>query len=92
LRARIAAFDTKSYDSRIYEFEDDLPGTNYTTVLFGRGVHLYLILRYNIFSKIYVAVKYAQTIKEGVKSLGSGLDEISGNSQNSVSGQIEVRF
>ena len=41
---------------------------------------------------MYVAAKYAQTVKEGIKSIGTGNDAISGDSQSVLSAQVEVRF
>jgi hypothetical protein len=41
---------------------------------------------------MYIAAKYAQTVKEGVRSIGTGNDEISGDTQSVVSIQVEVRF
>jgi DNA uptake protein ComE-like DNA-binding protein len=91
-QARLAIFETDSYDSAIYEFEDEVPGAYSNPALYGRGMRWYCILRYQVFSKMYVAAKYAQTVKEGVKSIGTGNDEISGDSQSIVSIQLEVRF
>jgi hypothetical protein len=92
LRARIAMFSTGSYDSRVYEYEDDLPGAFSNPALYGRGARWYLMLRCEIFRKVCIAAKYSQTIKEGVTSLGSGLDEIEGNTQSLLSMQLDIRF
>lgn len=92
VQARFAVFETDSYDSAIYEFEDELPGAYSNPALYGRGMRWYFILRYQLFSKMYIAAKYAQTVKEGVTSIGTGNDEISGDSQSVVSMQVEIRF
>jgi hypothetical protein len=92
IQTRLAVFETDSYDSSIYEFEDEVPGAYSNPALYGRGMRWYFILRYQIFSKTYIAAKYAQTVKDGVKSIGTGLDEISGDSQSIMSMQVEVRF
>jgi hypothetical protein len=92
IQVRLAVFETDSYDSSIYEFEDEVPGAYSNPALYGRGMRWYFILRYQLFSKMYIAAKYAQTMKEGVKSMGTGLDEISGDSQSVLSVQVEVRF
>ncbi len=92
LRARIAVFETDSYDSRMYEYEDDLPRASSNPALYGRGIRWYLVLRYNIFLKVDIEAKYSQTIKDGVTSVGSGLDEIEGHTQSLLSMQLEVRF
>jgi DNA uptake protein ComE-like DNA-binding protein len=91
-RTRVAFFETDSYDSRIYEYEDDLPQNSSNPALYGRGLRWYFIARYNISSKIYIASKYSQLFKEDVKSIGSGLDEIEGNTQSLLSMQMGIRF
>ena len=92
IQARLAVFETDSYDSSIYEFEDEVPGAYANPALYGRGMRWYCILRYQVFSKMYVAAKYAQTVKEGIKSIGTGNDAISGDSQSVLSAQVEIRF
>jgi hypothetical protein len=92
VRARITEFQTDSYDARIYEYEEDLPGAGSNRPLYGSGMRLYLIAGYNISKKLSFTAKYSQIVKEGVRSLGSGLAEITGSSQNTVGAQIEVRF
>ena len=92
LRARVAIFETDSYDSRMYEYEDDLPRASSNPALYGRGLRWYLILQYNIFLKVDIGLKYSQTIKDDVTSLGSGLDEIKGHTQSLLAMQVDVRF
>jgi DNA uptake protein ComE-like DNA-binding protein len=92
MQTRLAVFETDSYNSAIYEFEEESPGAYSNPALYGSGVRWYFILRYQIFSKMYIAAKYAQTVKEGVRSIGTGNDEISGDTQSVVSIQVEVRF
>ena len=92
MQTRIAVFETDSYDSAIYEFEDEVPGAYSNPALYGRGMRWYFILRYQLFSKMYISAKYVQTIKDGVKSIGTGNDEISGDSQSVVSLQVEIRL
>jgi hypothetical protein len=89
---RVAVFETDSYDSRLYEFEDDLAGAFSSPALYGKGLRWYFILRYKFFSKMHLTAKYSQTIKEDVKSIGTGLDEIEGNRQSTLSVQLDVRF
>jgi hypothetical protein len=92
LQARLAIFDSDSYDSAVYEIEDDVPGAFSNPALFGRGIRWYIIFRCQPFPSVNISVKYSQTVKDGVKSLGSGLDEIKGNTQSMVNIQTEVRF
>jgi hypothetical protein len=88
--ARIVAFETDSYDSRVYEFESDLRGTFANPALFGRGMRWYLLTRYELVGFIDVWLKYAQTIKEGVKEMSSGPNLIQGNLDNRISLQVDI--
>ena len=92
VQTRLAVFETDSYDSALYEFEEEVPGAYSNPALYGSGIRWYCILRYRIFSKMDVAARYAQTIKEGVRSIGTGNDEIRGDTQSLVSMQLEIRF
>ncbi|RPI03570.1 MAG: helix-hairpin-helix domain-containing protein [Ignavibacteriae bacterium] len=92
VQMRFTIFGTESYNSAIYEFEEDVPGVYLSPALFGRGIRWYIILRYQIYSKLYIAGKFAQTVKDGVKSIGTGSDEVNGGSQSVLSMQVEVRF
>jgi hypothetical protein len=76
----------------MYEYEDDLPRSSSNPALYGRGLRWYVILKYNVSLKVAIAAKYSQTIKDGVNFIGSGLDEIEGNTQSLLSMQLDVRF
>ncbi|HEY6952241.1 MAG TPA: hypothetical protein VI758_07525, partial [Bacteroidota bacterium] len=89
--ARIVVFETDSYDSRIYEYESELRGTFVNPALYGRGIRLYVLTRFDIGS-IEVSAKYACTRKSGVTSLGSGTGEIIGDTDNQVSVQLDVKL
>jgi len=90
--ARVAAFQTDSYDSRMYEYESEPFGAVSNPALFGRGLRWYLLTRYEIGRGIGLWIKYARTQKEGVKSIGSGADEILGDVDNRLTFQLEIRL
>jgi hypothetical protein len=86
---RVIVFDTDSFDSRIYEYESELRGTFVNPALFGKGIRMYVLTRYEtgIFE---ISVKYSITVKPGMKSLSSGTNEIQGDTDNQLSLQIDV--
>lgn len=90
--SHICIFHTDSYDSRLYEYENDLPGAFSSPALFGRGIRWYVVLWYQWSSHFLISAKYSQTVKEGVTSIGSGLDEIQGDTESQLSFQLDVRF
>ena len=89
---RIIFFQTDSFASRIYEFENDLIGVMKNQPLWGNGVKWYLLLRYNIFSKLNISLKYSELYKPNEKLLGSGYNLIEGNLDNQISLQIDYAF
>lgn len=60
LRGRVIYFDTSSYESRVYEYEDDLPGRVTLTPLWGEGVRWYVVLGVRG-KRLGAEAKYSQT-------------------------------
>jgi len=81
LETRWIWFATDSYDSRIYEFENDLPGVMRNMPLWGRGSRWYVLIGHRFLRRLDVTVKYAQTEREGELSRGSGVEERRGRSE-----------
>lgn len=92
LNARVIMFDTDSFQSRVYEFETDLPGTFSNPALFGKGIRWYVVARYEVAQWFDISIKYAQTLKDRTKTMSSGLNEIVGNLDNRLSLQIDFIF
>ncbi|HEY5125287.1 MAG TPA: helix-hairpin-helix domain-containing protein [Ignavibacteria bacterium] len=90
--ARIIFFQTDSYDSRIYEYEDDVRGVMSNTGLYGNGTRWYLLARYKVFNSIELQAKYAETYQDGVKSIGTGYDLINGDINNKFNFGMEIKF
>ena len=89
---RILFFQTDSFASRIYEFENDLIGVMTNQPLWGTGYKWYLLLRYNPFSNFHVSAKYSELYKPNEIFLGSGHNLIEGNLDNKFSFQIDYSF
>lgn len=89
---RILFFQTDSFASRIYEFENDLIGVMTNQPLWGTGIKWYLLLRYNSFSNFHVSAKYSELYKPNETFLGSSHNLIEGNLDNKFSFQIDYSF
>ena len=87
---RVTFFQTDSYDSRMYEYENDLEGVSSLPGLYGRGVRWYILLHYKFAESFELSAKYADLIRDDVKHLGSGLDELPVNHDNRFSFQIDL--
>jgi hypothetical protein len=85
---RFMFFHTSSYDSRLYAYESDLPGSYASAAMYGEGYRWYVILEFRVLPKAILSAKYMQMKKNFVDSLGSGDDAIEG----SVLRRIGIQF
>ena len=89
---RIAYFNTPSFNSRIYAYEDDVLYNFAFAMYNGKGVRTYLNLKYKLFKKLDVWTRYAMFLYPKEETVGSGLDEIDGNKKTDVKLQIRYQF
>jgi len=88
ISARIILYDTDSYDTRLYEYENDLDGVLSSALLYGKGFRWYLLVKYNVLSYLKLTLKYREHFK---------LKEIATNGtnyslDNNISMQIELKL
>lgn len=79
LSSSIAVFHTDSYDSRIYQWEEDLPGIMTNSALYGRGRKATLYLEGRLFQSVTCSLKYSAAYYYNQTAVGSGLDCRPGN-------------
>lgn len=89
---RYALFETDSYDSRIYAYEDDVLYAFSIPAYNGRGTRFYITTKYHIQRGIDLWLRYAQTYYTDRTSIGSGKDEIFGNKRSEVKAQLRITF
>jgi hypothetical protein len=89
---RFIVFQTDSYDSRIYEYENELEGVVSNQGLYDKGYRWYFMIKYKPFNFVELSARYSETTYDGVKSIGSGNDEIMGDTKNRLSLQLEMKF
>ena len=89
---RLAYFETDSYDSRIYSFENDVLYSFSIPALFYKGYRYYLNANFDVSKKLTLWARFAQTIQRGATSIGSGLDKINGDQKSEVKLQMMYRF
>jgi hypothetical protein len=90
--ARVAVFDTPTYETHIAMMENDLPGVFSVPPLYGRGVRWYVLVSVRPVAPVRLSARYAETRKEAVRSMGGGLMEIGGDTDNSLGLQLDVRL
>jgi len=81
LTARMALFDTDTFDNRIYAYEQNAVGTFAIPAFSGRGSRQYLLAQYRIHSRLTAYFRIAQTIYSDRELISSGMQEISGPKQ-----------
>ncbi len=89
---RVVFFKTDSFDSRIYEFENDLTGVITNPALFGEGMRWYFVINYSVLPNLKLSLKYAELIKPDEGTLSSGNNEINGNLDNRISLQLDFEY
>ena len=92
LTARYCIFDTDSYDSRIYTYENSLMYLYSIPPLSGKGSRFYVNLRYVPTKNILIEARVAQTYLPNSDSIGSGQNVINSNSQTEVGLQMRFNF
>jgi hypothetical protein len=90
--ARMVYFQTDSYASRVYEYENDLEGVLSLPVLYGRGLRWYLMVKYDISSFFKISIKYSELIRDDIKRIGSGAERLPSNHDNRIGVQIDVEL
>ena len=81
---RLQYFETDDYNSRIYAYENDVLYSYTIPPFFDKGFRYYLTLNYDISRKLTFWLRWAQTIFKNRNTVGSGLDEISGNKRSEI--------
>lgn len=89
---RYAWFNTDSFNSRIYTYENDLLYTFSIPEFHGSGHRIYLNLKWSPSSQISAYLKAGCTIHNGASSVGSGNDFTPGNRRIELRGLLYFRF
>ncbi|MFI5133038.1 MAG: ComEA family DNA-binding protein [Chitinophagales bacterium] len=87
---RLQYFETDGYNSRLYAFENDVLYSYSIPVLYGKGFRYYVNINYDMSKRLSFWLRWAQTIYSGQNSVGSGLDQITGNKKTEI--KVEARF
>lgn len=87
---RLQYFETGGYDSRIYAYESDVLYSFSIPAFFDKGFRYYLNLACNPTKRLTVWFRTAQTVYRDKKTVGSGLDEITGSRK--TEGKIQLLY
>lgn len=89
---RLAYFNTSSFNSRIYAYEDDVLYNFAFAMYNGNGFRTYANIKYKLLKKLDIWARYALFLYQDIEAVGSGLDEIAGNKKTDVKLQIRYQF
>jgi hypothetical protein len=92
ISARIAWFNTDSYNSRIYAYENDLLYTFSIPAYYGNGFRTYINLNYKITKNIDFWFKIGNTLWNNVDVISSGYNEIQGNNKTELKFQLRLKI
>lgn len=92
ISARIVLFDTDTYDSRIYAYENDVLYAFSIPAYYYKGMRYYLVLKYEISRNAAFWLKYSQTIYTDKNIISSGLNEINDNHKSEIKAQLRIKF
>ena len=89
---RYALFDTDSYDTRIYTYENNALYVFSVPAYFNRGSRAYVLVRYTFLRRFDLWVRYAQNIYINRTVQGSGAEEILGNTRSELTVQLRIKL
>ncbi len=89
LYGRIIFFGTKSFQTAVYEYENDMYGVYKSIALYGNGSRWYIILQISPLAGLNISFKYSETSKPGSKSSGTGYMLINGDLNSTAGLQLD---
>ncbi len=91
LTGRYALFHTDSYDTRLYAYENDVLYASSIPAYYGIGNRIYVMMKMEVSSYVNIWVRVAQSFYKNKQTIGTGLEEIDGNSKSDIHLQIIVK-
>lgn len=87
---RYALFDTDSYDSRIYTYENNALYVFSSPSYYYQGSRAYILVRYSFLKVCDLWVRYGTFLYSDRTSLSSGAEEIKGNRKSDITLQLRI--
>lgn len=92
LTARYAIINTDSYATRIYAYENDVLYSFSIPPYYGQATRFYLVADWDIFPRLTLQAKLAQTVFLDREVISSGRNEIEGSTITDVKVQLRWKF
>jgi hypothetical protein len=92
LDTRVSMFDTESFATRVYQFENDLLYVFSSQSLFNKGQRMYVLLNYEPTDFLDLWAKFGITVYEDEQTVGSGLNQVKGDTRSEIGIQARIVF
>ncbi len=89
---RYAVFDTDSYSTAIYVYENDILGEALIPAYFNKGFRSYINMRYRPNTNITTELRLSRWYYPKEKTLGSGTELINTNHKTDIKIQLKLNF
>ena len=89
---RYAVFETTAYNARIYAYENDVLYAFSIPAYYDKGFRTYFLVQYRGGEWVDLWLRYAISKWPDREDLGSGLNQIDGNSRSEIKLQVRLRF
>jgi len=92
LSLRYALFDTDSYDSRIYTYENNALYVFAVPAYYYQGSRAYILVRYSFLKHCDLWVRFGTFIYNNRDSIGSGAEEVLGSKKSELTFQLRIKL
>lgn len=89
---RYALFQTDSYDTRIYTYENNALYVFSTPSYYYQGSRAYILVRYTFLKRFDLWARFGTYIYANRKSVGSGSEEIQGTNKTDITLQLRLKL
>lgn len=89
---RYALFDTDSYDTRLYSFENNALYVFAVPAYYYQGNRAYILLRYSFLRHCDLWVRYGYFLYNNRKTISSGAEEIQGSRKSDLVIQLRINW
>lgn len=90
--SRLTAYQTASFNSAVYTFEQLAPGLLVSVPLYGRGTRWFVFARWEMMAWLTLWIRYGSTERLDVTSIGSGLAAVPGTRDMRAYLQLDIRL
>jgi hypothetical protein len=89
---RYVLFNSGGYDSRLYAWEQDPPGSGSTPIYYYAGQRYSCMVRYHAGREMDLWIKYSLYAYDNKSIIGSGTEAINGNRRSEIKMQMRLSF